>query len=173
MAHRRCLSRQACACCAPLQCEHRPPSRRGLPVCGCVWRSNRRRHAGPCARPRRGGTATSSGATSDNSPHGLGAASCAQFRGGIWMGLDGRTAEHIVGTENGVYRASTIKPMPENERWNQCKVLAVVGAPWDPTPNVQDESGARTPRSRRAMKRWPTRGCTRCTSGRRILISMA
>ena len=69
----------------------------------------------------------------------------AKLRDGIWLGLDGRTDEHIIGTQYGVYRASTIKAVPEDQRWNSKMVLSISGMPWDPTPNVAAEDGARLP----------------------------
>ena len=69
----------------------------------------------------------------------------ANFREGVWLGLDSRTDENVVGTSYGIYRTSTIKGMPEDKRWNSEKVLAVVGMPWDPTPNVYAEDAARVP----------------------------
>ena len=44
-----------------------------------------------------------------------------------------------------VYRASTVKPTAEDERWNYKKVLEVAGTPWNPTPSVHAEDGARVP----------------------------
>ena len=35
--------------------------------------------------------------------------------------------------------------MPEDKRWSSEKVLAVIGMPWDPTPNVDAEDAARVP----------------------------
>lgn len=69
----------------------------------------------------------------------------AKFREGIWLGLDSRTDEGIVGTRYGVYRTSTIKSVPEDQRWDVVKVLSVVGLPWDPTPTVDADDGARLP----------------------------
>ena len=69
----------------------------------------------------------------------------AKLRTGVWMGLDNRTDESLVGTKYGVYRTATVKSLPEDQRWNPHNVLAVVGLPWDPTPNVEAEDGARVP----------------------------
>ena len=35
--------------------------------------------------------------------------------------------------------------MPEDKRWDSAKTLAVIGLPWDPTPDVDAEDGARVP----------------------------
>ena len=69
----------------------------------------------------------------------------AKLRQGVWLGLDSRTDEHIIGTSYGVYRASTIKGVPEDKRWDAAGVLAVMGMPWDPTPNIDAEDAARVP----------------------------
>ena len=42
-----------------------------------------------------------------------------------------------------MYRASTIKGVPDDKRWDATNVLAVVGLPWDPTSNIDAEDGAR------------------------------
>ena len=69
----------------------------------------------------------------------------AQCRKGVWLGLDIRTDENIMGTSYGIYKTAPIKGMPEDKRWDSAKALAVVGMPWDPTPNVDAEDGARLP----------------------------
>ena len=35
---------------------------------------------------------------------------------GIWLGIKGRTGEHIIGTERGIVKAYTVKRRPEEER---------------------------------------------------------
>ena len=60
----------------------------------------------------------------------------AKLRESVWLGLDSRTDENIVGTSCSIYRTSTIKVVPEDKRWSSEKVLVVIGMPWDPTPNV-------------------------------------
>ena len=64
---------------------------------------------------------------------------------GVWLGLDGRTDENIIGTSYGIYRAVTIKGVPEDKTWDSAKALAVNGLPWEPTTNVDAEDGARVP----------------------------
>ena len=56
---------------------------------------------------------------------------------------DSRTDENIVGTRYGICRTSTIKGLPEDK--SSEKVLALIGMPWDPTPNVDAEYVARVP----------------------------
>ena len=50
-----------------------------------------------------------------------------------------------MGTGYGIYRTATVKGVPEDKRWCAAKVLEVVGVPWDPTPNIDAEDGARLP----------------------------
>ena len=69
----------------------------------------------------------------------------AKLREGVWLGLDGRTVENIVGTSYGIYRASTGRGLPEDRRWNESMVMQVVGMLWEPTPNVDAEDAARVP----------------------------
>ena len=44
-----------------------------------------------------------------------------------------------------MHRASTIKGIPTDKRWDSAKVLAVIGMPWDSTLNVDADVGARVP----------------------------
>ena len=69
----------------------------------------------------------------------------AKLREGVWLGLDSRTDDHTIGTSYGIYRASTVKGFPEDNRWCMTKVLEVIGMPWEPTPNVEAEDAARVP----------------------------
>ena len=64
---------------------------------------------------------------------------------GVWLGLDNRSDEHLIGTPAGVLRASTIKARVEEDRWNADTVFAVRGLPWNPTPGATDDAGARMP----------------------------
>ena len=71
----------------------------------------------------------------------------AKLREGIWLGLDSRTDEHIIGTSYGIYRAGAIKGVHEDRRCSATKALEVIGMPWDPTPNVDAEDGVRVQKS--------------------------
>ena len=55
----------------------------------------------------------------------------AKLREGVWFGFDSRTDENITDTSYGVYRASTIKGVPEDKRWDSAKVVAVLEMFWD------------------------------------------
>ena len=69
----------------------------------------------------------------------------AKLREGVWLGLDGRTDENLIGTSYGIYRSSTVRGLPEDRRWNASTVMQVVGTPWEPTPNVDADDAARVP----------------------------
>ena len=48
----------------------------------------------------------------------------AKLREGVWLGLDGRTDENIVGTSYGIYRTATIKGVPEDKMWDESEGAA-------------------------------------------------
>ena len=99
----------------------------------------------------------------------------AKLREGVWLGLDSRTDENIIGTIYGIYRAATIKGVPEDKRLDSAKALAVVGMPWDPrrtsTQTTELECRTRkqqTPRSSPRTQRFRRQWRAGCTSGRRM-----
>ena len=63
----------------------------------------------------------------------------AKFQEGIWLGLDQRTEEVIIGTPSGIVKCRSVRRRPEPERWNTDAVLAIRGTPWEPTPGVDPE----------------------------------
>ena len=56
---------------------------------------------------------------------------------GIWLGIKGRTGEHIIGTEKGIVKAYTVKRRPEEERWSIKEFNGVRGTPGRPTPGLE------------------------------------
>ena len=62
-----------------------------------------------------------------------------RFQEGLWLGLDLRTAEVLIGTPTGVVRARTVKRRVEEDRWSAEEALAIRGTPWDPTPGTDPE----------------------------------
>ena len=42
----------------------------------------------------------------------------AKLSTGVWLGLDNRNDEHLIGTDRGVFRASIVKGVVADERWN-------------------------------------------------------
>ena len=65
-----------------------------------------------------------------------------RFEHGIWLGVHSRSNEDIIGTDQGVLRACTVKKLPDDERWNSERVLKLRGVPWCPReePEVADEA---------------------------------
>ena len=57
-----------------------------------------------------------------------------KWRTGIFVGLRERSEELLMMTENGVFRARSIKRKPEQERWDKEFLEKAVGTPWEPIP---------------------------------------
>ena len=53
---------------------------------------------------------------------------------GVWIGVDNHAEEALVGTEDGVIRAHSVRRLPVQERWRKEAVLAVKGTPEEPVP---------------------------------------
>ena len=62
-----------------------------------------------------------------------------KFEQGVWLGIHGRSNEDLVGTEQGVVRASVVKKVPEDERWCKESVMNIKGSPWKPRIEVEGE----------------------------------
>jgi len=56
------------------------------------------------------------------------------WKSGIWLGIKGRTREHIIGTDQGVIKAFTVRRRPEEEKWSLEEVSSVRGTPGNPRP---------------------------------------
>ena len=73
---------------------------------------------------------------------------------GLWLGFEMRTAEHLIGTNVGVFRVSSVMRKPEDERWSAARVRDLVGSPSQPVPG---QMGRRMPAySRRHHATAPT-----------------
>ena len=53
---------------------------------------------------------------------------------GIWLGCDMRSGEHLIGTDSGVFRVSTIRAKPEDVRWSAERIASTTGTPKQPVP---------------------------------------
>ena len=53
---------------------------------------------------------------------------------GVWLGRDGKTDEHLIGTPNGMVRIRALKRRLERRRWDTNLLNAMVWDPWNPTP---------------------------------------
>ena len=59
---------------------------------------------------------------------------------GVFLGVKGRTGEHIIGDRKGVWKTRTLQRRPESERWSSRNAECVTGVPWnvsaeDPNPD--------------------------------------
>ena len=59
---------------------------------------------------------------------------------GIWLGIKGRTGEHIIGTEKGIVKAYTVKRRPEEERWSLDIIQCITATPWDWSPGAYEQA---------------------------------
>ena len=62
-----------------------------------------------------------------------------RYEDGIWLGLDIRSTEVIIGTPSGVVKARSVRRRPEDERWSIEEVLRIAGTPDNPTPGISPE----------------------------------
>ena len=60
------------------------------------------------------------------------------WKDGIWLGIRGRTGEHIIGTPEGVVKAWSVRRRPDEEKWDISVVNAVKGTPARPKPGRED-----------------------------------
>ena len=56
-----------------------------------------------------------------------------QFVHGCWLGRDGHTDEHIVGTRAGVFRTRAVRRLVPDRSWSQDFVRDMVWTPWNTT----------------------------------------
>ena len=61
---------------------------------------------------------------------------------GLWLGFEMRTAEHLVGTNVGVFRVSSVMRRPIDERWSAARIRELAGSPRQPVPG---QASRRTP----------------------------
>jgi len=66
-----------------------------------------------------------------------------KFEYGVWLGVHSRSNEDIIGTDQGVVRASAIKKLPEDEQWDSEKVISIKGTPWRPREEKEEPEGDR------------------------------
>ena len=55
---------------------------------------------------------------------------------GVYVGFVIRTGEDLVSTPNGVFRVSTVRRRPADERWSKQLLDGIVGTPAIPVPGV-------------------------------------
>ena len=59
-----------------------------------------------------------------------------RYEDGIWLGMDVRTTEVLIGTPSGIVRARSVRRRPEEERFSAQELLKISGTPWNPTPGI-------------------------------------
>lgn len=57
-----------------------------------------------------------------------------QMYEGIWLGVNSRTEEVLIGTRRGVVKCRTTKRLPEGQRWDATLVREMKGTHWQPVP---------------------------------------
>jgi len=74
----------------------------------------------------------------------------ARWMPGVWLGKRFTSEEHILGLENGrVVRARAVRSMPPGSMWCKESLAKVIGVPWRPSGEGQDD-GSRIPEMPRA-----------------------
>ena len=53
---------------------------------------------------------------------------------GIWAGVESRSGEHLVATTEGIFKVSTIKRRPADQRWSSEMLQNIAGSLQEPTP---------------------------------------
>ena len=65
-----------------------------------------------------------------------------RWEDGVYLGFNIRTGEDLVSNEQGVFRVSTVRRKPDDERWSKTLLDSIVGTPAIPVPST---NGRRMP----------------------------
>ena len=57
---------------------------------------------------------------------------------GIWLGINERTEENLIGTTNGVIKCRTVTRLSETDAWDPVLLSQMRGVPWNPVPAKDD-----------------------------------
>ena len=57
----------------------------------------------------------------------------------IWLGINSRTGEVFVGTEQAMVTCRTSKRLPEPERWDAKPLHNMEGTTWQPVPGYKSD----------------------------------
>ena len=57
-----------------------------------------------------------------------------RYEDGVWLGLDPRSGENIIGTSSGVYRSGSVRRKAQDMMWSKEMLDKVVGTPETPVP---------------------------------------
>ena len=53
---------------------------------------------------------------------------------GVWLGVNERTEETLIGTRHGVVKCRTVSRLAGGDQWSRSAVLEMRGLPWEPVP---------------------------------------
>ena len=56
-----------------------------------------------------------------------------RYQPGVWLGVRPQTSEVIVGTDNGVFKARSVRRLPDSEKWCAETLKNITGTPWKPS----------------------------------------
>lgn len=60
---------------------------------------------------------------------------------GVGLGLVGTTGEYVIGTNEGIIKVRTLKPIVERaEKWNAKCISECKGTPWQPSPGIDSRN---------------------------------
>ncbi len=62
-----------------------------------------------------------------------------KWEDGIFLGLKDSSNEYFIGTDKGVLKASSIKRVPESERFEQARLENMIGMPWCMVPDTDSD----------------------------------
>ncbi len=95
---------------------------------------------------------------------------CSRILSGFYVGTDGRNADALVMTKEGIIRGTSIHRRPEEERWNSEEIKECRGMPWDWRPNRQERMPSPMPVSMPEMKEPEVKPSTRDSGPRRLYV---
>ena len=58
---------------------------------------------------------------------------------GIWLGVNGRTEETLIGTTKGVVKCRTVRRLPEDKCWDGELIDKMQGTTWQPVPGYRSD----------------------------------
>ena len=62
-----------------------------------------------------------------------------RYKEGIYLGMVLETSEKLIGTPEGIIKVRSINRCPEDRRWDVGEIEKIVGTPWKPYVNLEDD----------------------------------
>ena len=81
---------------------------------------------------------------------------------GVWLGLDMRTAEYMIGTSVGVFRVATVRRKPIDARWSVARIRDMRTVPRSQCRIKQEEERQHIRRNMRVQSRATQILCPKC-----------